>query len=195
MNKHEYYIDQYKQAHLDPKSFPGISIRYYVKDIDGLIKETEANTLLDFGCGKGQQYTNPTLMKKWGQPPNVVWGITPTLYDPAVKQYSNFPEGKFDGVISTDVMEHVHEDAVGHVLEQIFSKADKFVFLAIATYLGQMAKEKLPNGEQPHITVRPDGWWIDQIKQHMPDNVIVSVCFNGRDSQRKQVLTRWRNTV
>ena len=132
-------------------------------------------------------------MKKWGQTPNAVWGITPTLYDPAVKQHSNFPEGKFDGVICTDVMEHVHEDAVGHVLEQIFSKADKFVFVAIATYLGQMAKEKLPNGEQPHITVRPDSWWIDQIKQRMPDNIIVSVCFNGRDSQRKQVLTRWRN--
>ena len=194
MENYDYYIEQYKQAHSDPTTFPGISVRYYVKDVANLIKETEANTLLDFGCGKGQQYTNPELMKKWGQTPNKVWGIMPTLYDPAVDQYNKFPEGKFDGVVSTDVMEHVPEDAVNHVLEQIFSKADKFVFMAIATYVGKATSYKLPNGEQPHITVHTDAWWIDRISKLIPDNITVSVCFNGRSAQGKQTITRWKNS-
>ena len=192
MESYDYYIDQYKQAHTDPKTFPGISIRYYVKDVAKLIKESGAETLLDFGCGKGQQYTNPELMKKWGPTPNKVWGIMPTLYDPAVEQYSNFPSGKFDGVVSTDVMEHVPEEAVDHVLELIFSKANKFVFMAIATYVGKPTSYKLPNGEQPHITVQSDSWWIDKISKHVPDNVTVGVCFNGRDAQGKQTITRWK---
>ena len=193
MEKYNYYIDQYKEAHKDSTRFPGISIRYYVKDIAQLIDQTDTKTLLDFGCGKGEQYKNVELMSKWGKLPNEVWGIMPKLYDPAVETHNVFPDEKFDGVISTDVMEHVPEDAVDVVLEQIFSKADKFVFLAIATYLGKPTSYKLPNGESPHITVKPDAWWIEQISKHIPDGVKVSVSFNGRNSAGKQVMTGWKN--
>lgn len=193
MKKYDYYIEQYKQAHKDPKNFPGISIRYYVKDIAQIIDETEAKTLLDFGCGQGEQYTNVELMKKWGKLPNKVWGIMPSLYDPAVEKHEFFPEGRFDGVISTDVMEHVPEDSVDFVLEQIFSKANKFVYLAIATYLGKMTSHNLPNGESPHITVYPDNWWIERVSKFIPDDIKVWICFNGRTPERKQILTSWKN--
>lgn len=191
MSQYDYYIDQYKKAHEDPSTFPGISIRYYINDIGKLIRLTSAKTLLDFGCGKGEQYTNKDLMKKWGGVPSDKWGIMPTLYDPAVESHNQFPEGKFDGVISTDVMEHVPEDSIDIVLEQIYSKADKFVFLAIATYLGKSTSYKLPNGKQPHITVRQDRWWIDKIKPYT-SKVKTMISFNGRVNG-KQKLTQWKN--
>ncbi len=193
MEKYDYYVDQYKLAHAEVNTirFPGISIRYYIKDIDQLIKKTNSSTLLDFGCGKGHQYTGETWQQKWGPLPNTVWGITPTLYDPAVKGINTLPEEKFDGVISTDVMEHVPEDAVNFVLNQIISKANKFVFLAIATYLGKPTSYKLPNGESPHITVKPDTWWIKQVQQLNP-NIKVKISFNGRVNG-KQRITHWTN--
>lgn len=194
MNKYHYYIDQYKKAHIDPEAFPGISIRYYVKDINTLIQTTNSKTLLDFGCGKGEQYYSKELKEKWGKLPNEKWGIMPTLYDPAVEKYNKLPTDLFDGVISTDVMEHVPEDSTDFVLEQIFSKAKKFVFLAIATYVGKPTSRKLPNGEQPHITVHENKWWIKQIVKHTP-NVKVWVSFNGRNKQRKQVFSFWKNFI
>ncbi len=193
MNKYDYYIEQYKQAHQDPKTFPGISLRYYVRDIKRLIEGTNSKTLLDYGCGKGEQYTNHELMSKYGEMPNDRWGITPTLYDPAVPSHDVLPEGTFDGVICTDVMEHIPESGVDIVFEQALSKADKFAFFAIATYIGKPTSYKLPNGEQPHITVKSDQWWIDRIKQHNIAGKQVQLAFNGRNALRKQVLTGWRS--
>jgi hypothetical protein len=191
-NKHEYYIDQYKQLHTRIDTFTGISIRYYVKDIDVLIKSSQPKTLLDFGCGKGKQYTDESLRQKWGKLPHELWGIMPTLYDPAVPAYSYLPKGKFGGVICTDVMEHVPEDSVDLVLDQIISRADKFVFIAIATYVGKATSLKLPNGEQPHITVYNDEWWIDRVKQQDIEGKKIHIKFNGRKGGI-QTMTEWKN--
>jgi len=90
-------------------------------------------------------------------------------------------------------MEHVPEDAVDYVLEQIFSKANKFVYMAIATYVGKPTSYKLPNGESPHITVHPNDWWIERISKFIPKNVKIWVCFNGRSSKGKQTLIHWKN--
>ena len=53
--------------------------------------------------------------------------MMPALYDPGVEQFEKMPKGKFDGVYSTDVMEHIPEEELPESLEFIFSKADKFV--------------------------------------------------------------------
>lgn len=181
MNKYDYYIDQYKKAHEDPLTFPGISIKRYVKYITQLIAQTKTETLLDFGCGKGEQYSSAKLKKEWGELPNEIWGITPTLYDPAVKKYKKFPKGKFDGVICTDVMEHIPEESVIDVLNQMISKVkpDGFLFLSIATYKGNSEAYRLPNGEKCHITVYPQKWWLQKINTANTTVMkYVRICFN-----------------
>ena len=77
-------------------------------------------------------------------------------YDPSYDRYSALPEGQFDGVISTDVLEHCIEDDIPWIVEEMFSYATRFVYAAIACY---PAMAMLPTGENAHTTVRPPEWW------------------------------------
>lgn len=152
------YIDLHAQLHLTdtykshPKGiyFPGISIRYQVDTITKLIRETESKTLLDYGCGRGLQYSEIKVHAQWDS-------IMPTLFDPGVSIYSKQPTGKFDGVICTDVMEHIPESATMEVLQEIYSYANKFVLLAIAL---DWSDTLLPNGDSVHINPKPVHWWV-----------------------------------
>lgn len=140
--------------HNNPHVYPG-DMQYDIKFISQLIKDFNATSLLDFGCGKGYQYTREKIHLKHFN------NILPALYDPAVKEYSKMPDNKFDGVICCDVMEHVPEEAVNEVLQQIYSKANKFVFIAASNI---PAYAVLPNGENAHVTLKSCDWWINKIK-------------------------------
>lgn len=156
-NIRDKHVYQYKKYHLDPDVYPGNSFKNSFSEITSLIKETKAKTLLDYGCGKGLQYTESNMHESWG--------IMPTLYDPAVSKYEHLPKGPFDGIYSTDVMEHIPEEVIPSVLKYIFGKAKKFVFLGVST---RPAIQSLPNGENAHCTVKPIEWWIDMIMKYAP---------------------------
>lgn len=156
--------------HDDPDRYPGDSLETHALTIKDLIKATDSKSLLDYGCGKGYQYTKQNLHDRY------FYGIMPTLYDPAVSTHNTLPEGKFDGVISTDVMEHVPEDQLDEVLEQIYNKATKFVYLGICTI---PAKAVLPNGENAHCTVKPIDWWMNKIRPHATVDTTV-YCYGNK---------------
>lgn len=165
------YIEQYKLMHDDPNRYPGDSLEGHAKPIQKLIIATNSKSLLDYGCGKGYQYTKHNLHKTY------FLNILPALYDPGVSTHNTLPDGKFDGVISTDVMEHIPEDQLDEVLEQIYSKATKFVYLGICTI---PAKAILPNGENAHCTVKPIDWWINKIKPHATVDTTIQCYGNKR---------------
>jgi hypothetical protein len=158
------YAEQYKKMHEDPELFQGISTQVHIKDIEIMVHQYKAKSLLDYGCGKGDQYHVAKLHMKHFD------GVMPELYDIGVEKYNKIPSGKFDGVICTDVMEHVPEDKIDEVLKQIYSKAKKFVFFGICD---QLAVKLLPNGENAHCTVKPMEWWREKIQQHatVPTNI------------------------
>ena len=81
----------------------------------------------------------------------------PTLYDIGVPEISRKPEGSFDGVICTDVMEHIEEGDIDEVLHYIINTADKFVFFHIACRPSK--RKRLPDGRDVHLTVKPPHWW------------------------------------
>lgn len=141
-------------------TYPGKSLFPHAKRIKDLIASTGAQTLLDYGCGKGYQY-NPTKIAIPGEGnwDSVIdyWDVDEVCcYDPCYEPYCKLPEGKFDGVISTDVLEHCPEQDVRWIVAEIFSYATRFVFANIACY---PALTTLPNGENAHCTVRPMMWW------------------------------------
>lgn len=141
--------EQYKLMHA-AGHFPGHSIVAHVDEIDNLIRKSGSKTILDYGCGKGEQYSIRKLHK--------FWGVEPTLYD--IATYPEKPEGTFDGVICTDVLEHVPEELVKDTIAELFSYARKFVFMSICT---RDAKKTLPDGRNAHLTVRPQQWWLSII--------------------------------
>ena len=54
-------------------------------------------------------------------------------YDPCYAPYSRLPEGRFDGVIATDVLEHCPEEDLPWIVGEMFSYAQRFVFASVAT--------------------------------------------------------------
>jgi cyclopropane fatty-acyl-phospholipid synthase-like methyltransferase len=158
------YKAQYQIMHQDVSVFSGGTIKLYLNDIQKLINEFNASSILDYGCGKGHQYTKDHIHKSYFN------GVMPALYDIGVPEFETIPEGTFDAVISTDVLEHIPEDQLGHVLTEIYSKATKFVFFAIHEHL---AGKNLPNGENTHCTVHPIEWWVDLISNYATSHTVI----------------------
>ena len=155
------WIEEYKKYHAEKDTnYPGNNLNPQLHHIIDLVKDTKATTLLDYGCGKGLQYS------KWKHHEEL--GIMPELYDPAVPEYETLPDGPFDGVYSTDVMEHIPKEHLPETFENIFSRAKRFVFLAICT---KPAIAVLPNGENAHCTVESIGFWEKMIEKHSPKRV------------------------
>jgi hypothetical protein len=142
------------------KTFPGKSLLPQAIRIKKLIERTRAQTILDYGSGKGLQYEWKNLqIEGYGYAENMIeyWDVTGVqCYDPCYEPLSRLPQGRFDGVISTDVLEHCAEDDIPWIVEEIFGFASRFVFANVAAYA---ATKNLPNGENAHCTQRPAGWW------------------------------------
>lgn len=147
------------------QTFPGKSLLAQAGRIRRLIVETGAKSILDYGSGKGQQYL-PKPVKEPDGPvyPSIqaYWGVERIqCYDPCHVPFSALPEGQFDGVICTDVIEHCPEEDLDWILEEIFAYATKFVFANIACW---PASKRLPNGENAHATIKPVEWWVNEIR-------------------------------
>jgi hypothetical protein len=142
------------------KTFSGQSLMPHVGRIKALLDRTDARTVLDYGCGKGQQYGPIELRAADGVVyPSVLdyWDVDCVhCYDPAYVPYSELPKETFDAVVCTDVLEHCPEDDIGWILDELFGYARKFVYANVACF---PAKKHLPNGENAHCTVRPASWW------------------------------------
>ena len=151
------YKAQYLRMHQDTSVFLGYTIKLYLNDIQKLIDEFKPASILDYGCGKGYQYSKDQIHNSHFN------GVMPALYDIGVLEFETMPTGTFDAVISTDVLEHIPEYQLEQVLTEIYSKAKKFVFFAIHEHL---AVKNLPNGENTHCTVHPIEWWIDLISKY-----------------------------
>jgi len=148
-------------------TFPGSSLAAHVARIKRLIDVTEARTILDYGAGKGTQYRpHPVIVGGTHVADGIAeyWDVDEVrCFDPGYAPHSALPEGEFDGVICTDVLEHCPEDDLPWILDEIFGYAQRFVYLNVACF---PARKTLPNGENAHITVRPPQWWHELVQRH-----------------------------
>jgi hypothetical protein len=139
------------------ETFAGHSLRHHVDPIAALVKKHGAKTLLDYGAGKGAGYEGEgqtgRSLPDWA-------GVDVTLYDPAYAPFSADPDGQFDAVISTDVLEYIPEEDILWVLDDMFRRARSFVYVNVACY---PAANTLSNGENAHCTVLPPEWWRGQM--------------------------------
>jgi hypothetical protein len=159
-------LAEYKKMHSGSETvFAGGSLAEHLPEIRKLVAETGSRTLLDYGSGKGALYElRDHELKHIGKIRSVVdyLGIDHvTCYDPAVPEFMSFPDARFDGVISTDALEHVPEDDMYWVVGEMFATADKFVFANVASF---PAKKTLPSGENAHATQRDTTWWAELLR-------------------------------
>lgn len=123
-----------------------------------LVERCRPARLLDYGSGAGMQYLTHRRHVVWG-------GMLPYCYDPGVPGLDQMPSGVFEGVISTDVFEHISEDdlpeACDHLASLINQNAPSFIYLHVSCL---PANETLPDGRNAHLTIRPPEWWEKFLK-------------------------------
>jgi hypothetical protein len=148
------------RGHAAAKTFDGRSLVPQAPRIKGLIERSRTRRLLDYGSGKGIQYDlTPFVLPGTGRWDSVIdyWAVDEVVcFDPAYEPYSRMPEGRFDGVIATDVLEHCPEEDMEWIVGEMFGFATRFVYATIACY---PAAKSLPNGENAHCTIKPPQWW------------------------------------
>jgi len=142
-------LDYYRAAQLSEKNpYTGVSTLNYANKIASIVRRTRAKTILDYGCGRGDQYSICRL--------NKLWRCGVTCYDPAVLGFSVKPKKKFDLVICCDVLEHIDEEDVMETVCDISSLAKKAVFVSISIV---PSKNRLPDGRNVHVCVKSKEWW------------------------------------
>jgi hypothetical protein len=146
-------------------TFPGLSLPPQAGRVKRLIARTGAQSILDYGAGKGRQYDVRNFKADDGQVYESIqdyWDVDYVqCYDPSYAPFSELPASRFDGVISTDVLEHCPEDDLAWIIDEIFGFAGRFVFANVACY---PARKRLPTGENAHCTIKPPGWWEELVR-------------------------------
>ena len=146
----------YKTLH-DNNAFGGMTLAKFADVVVPLLKYHDAQSILDYGSGRGQSWEENADLKAIKDARHVV------LYDPGVEGLSALPSGKFAAVLCIDVVEHVPEDEIPETLSRVFNYATKVV---IATFCPRGSKKKLPStGGDVHITQRPRVWWEQRFSE------------------------------
>lgn len=150
-------ISEYRKlAEVADGNFGGLSVLNHIKSIKALAKSVDAQSMLDFGCGRGDAYRSPhKLHHDLGLPRSAV-----TLYDPAFRPSSALPTGKYDLVLCSDVLEHVPEDETDEFISRLFGYAKRGVWASVCC---RPAKKFFPGTETNlHVTVREYAWWEEK---------------------------------
>ena len=188
-------MEQYKSMHQEgdrlndlapEQTFQGVSLGAHVGAIKMMIDRSGSRSLLDYGCGKAEGYEKMSMRTPDGREIRglkAIWGIADIrLYDPCYLPFCARPEGQFDTVISTDVLEHCPEEDLEWIVSDIFGFSRKAVFCSVALY---PAHKKLPTGENAHVTLQSAGWWFDLFERtkraHGGRKYFLAVCRGAKD--------------
>ncbi len=184
------------------KAFSGDQLPKFIPQIKQLIEQSGANSVIDYGAGKGSHYGRVEIKNNKGE---VVatslaefWNVdTITLYDPGIPMYEDLPDEQHDALISTDVLEHLPRADAPWVVEEMFSLASKFVFANVACY---PAVTQLPDGSNAHETVQHPQWWaglFETVAARFPHINYVLSCVgpevkaDGRITNGQTSFRRW----
>ena len=168
-------IELYKEIHETQDVYNGSALILHAQSIKDIIGMFNIKNMLDYGCGKGKQYSEEKIHEEYFR------NIQPAMYDPAVNQFSEIPKGKFDLVICTDVLEHISEEDLDTFLKELYSKADTAVYLGICNI---PANTFLSDGRNSHVTLKSFDWWVEKILPFAKIWTQVYVYGTGRGTAR-----------
>ena len=167
-NYSNYYyevIEKYKLFHKNGvknqpgfSTFLGYSLSKWIVKIKEIVQNNNSSSLIDFGCGKGFLYNNKfKIGEDEFENLSDFWKIQDIyLYDPGVERYSTYPNNKYDGVICTDVIEHIPEIDVINFIDKLFNLSNKFIFFVIATI---PASKYFDDGKNIHLCLKNKHEW------------------------------------
>lgn len=161
-------LEEARAHHLSSKTYSGKFLRPHAPVIRRIVEELEVGSILDYGCGKGSQYSwishgGPDQSIPEGETLESYWGINVCKFDPAWPPLSHKPAQHFDLVLCTHVLGSIPIADLGWLLEELFDYARKAVY--IAEKIGPVSKQVFSEPDQmPRWTAQQ---WRDRIVQQM----------------------------
>jgi len=140
----EYYRDQNAELHKLRPDY-GSNGHRHAPQIRELAGAMQAESILDYGCGKG------TLS-------DAMDGLVKN-YDPAFPEWSETPEPA-DLVVCGDVLEHIEPECLDAVLDDLARVTKKCLFATIAM---RPAAKTLPDGRNTHLIQQDLKWWLPKL--------------------------------
>jgi len=142
-----------KDLHNRKKSFGAGQPNVYLLDGEHINCLKKSVRVLDYGCGKGTfvKYVEKTYTH-----------IDMSGYDPAIEEYSKQPEGKFDFIWCTDVLEHIEPELLENVLNHIYELSSNFLYVSANC---SKAKKTLIDGRNAHLIIKPKEWWKNHFQK------------------------------
>ena len=131
-------------------AWAGADSKNYVEVIKCLRKHHRAKSLLDYGCGKGHQYTHksPPFDQRCGF-------NNAFLYDPCVSYYNKMPRSnrKFDAIICLQVIRHIPNQDIPWLKELFERTAKKFVLIGEFDPTFKQKPKKVTNTDSESRTI------------------------------------------
>lgn len=140
-------LEEYRKLHANAY---GTTAYLYFDKIAKEVLNTNPLSILDYGCGRGD-----LVAHFWKDGERRI-----AKYDPAIPQFKEMPQGDFDLVLCTDVMEHILIADVERVFREIRGKSQNAIF----TISLRPARAHLPDGRNAHVTLLSASEWLRWIK-------------------------------
>jgi hypothetical protein len=179
----ELISDKYRELnhklHTTPPGF-GASGYRWIDHIKLIVDVHKVESMLDYGCGQS------TLWRAFKDKyPKRAAKIKYTEYDPCIPKKDVIPEGVFDLVACTDVLEHVEPAYLENVIEHIVSLTGRVMFLNIAI---KPADKVLADGRNAHLIVKPAIWWERQLSAKLESEARISYMKGGKAGKDVNLL-------
>jgi hypothetical protein len=155
----------------NPKNWAGKDSKNYHNQIRALMDRYNAKSVLDYGCGKGNQYTNMECYTAAGALPGVhtepmtfqtrINAESVYKFDPCVEEFNIEPVGqKFDAVICTQVLGSIPDVDISWIKDKFMNYATKFVFIGMHSAI---PKSKKRIYDTTHVDMyRTVDWYMEQ---------------------------------
>ena len=147
---------EYKQQliELHQKQNWGASGYSHAETVYQFCKQLKAQTILDFGCGRGT--LAPNLAKL---------GFSGIIYeyDPGIPGKDDLPQEPVELLVATDVLEHFEPDKLDVGMKLLRELTTRGAFFIIAT---DKSKVSLPDGRNAHLIIENRKFWLNKLNKH-----------------------------
>lgn len=165
--------------HASSKTYSGKFLRPHAPFIKEVIDRLGCVSILDYGCGKGAQYSWVSHGDDASIPKGLTigdyWGVPVTKFDPAYPPYAAEPVGQFDLVICTHTLGAIPRSDLPMVIDRLHSLAGKALY--IAEKIGPVKKQVYSQE-----ILRPLGYtradWVREIRR--PASIEVTLATRER---------------
>ena len=169
MSNSDYYatsVELGTKFQLENKSWDGRDTFKYRRQIRDLVQHYNCKTLLDYGCGKGYQWSDSHIFlpEEYPQKFQTWLGIDQvSLYDPCVEEFAQEPEQKkYDIVSCTQVIGGIPDADILWLKQRLMAYTDKVCFIGLIDPT-QAPKGKKQIYDSAYFSVkRTEEWYCEQ---------------------------------